>query len=124
MPDWLLFLMNDVQQSFQAIQIKDFAIYGYLFLWIIILAFPLRGVDTHDHIAGLVYIIYMSGGGVVLFFALPKNFTEFSDFSIHLAAFIGMAIVAGYRWFHKNNQIVLSSEILSQQEEGNEYPKQ
>ena len=120
MPDWLSFLLNDLHQSFQAIQIKDFAIYGYLFLWIIILAFPLRGVDTHDHIAGLVYVIYICGGGVVLFFALPETFTEFSDFSIHLAAFLGMAIVAAYRWFHKNNQIVLSSELLNQEENSDE----
>ncbi|SMF79291.1 hypothetical protein [Pseudobacteriovorax antillogorgiicola] len=108
--DWLNFINEDFRTALGNLEPKDFAYPSYTLLWLIILFFPLAGIDRQDPIAGMVYILYCLGAGATLLFALPNNFDKLSDFSIHLTSLILMGLVAGYRWFHRNNQTMTRDE--------------
>lgn len=108
--DWITFLADDIHQAILAIELKNLAYPTYIALWLIILFFPLSGIDKQDPIAGLVYILYCLGSGVTLFFALPGNFTKNSDIKTHLMVCLSMGLCACYRWFRNTNRTLTREE--------------
>ena len=110
--DWFSFLKEDLQAVVYAFELNDLAYPTYFILWLIILFLPLLGIDRHDPIAGLVYILYLVTTGATLIFALPDNLNSVSDLNIHFSVLVAMGCAAAYRWFHDNNrrQVVLKEE--------------
>ena len=108
--EWLSFLAEDIKLALLALEPKDLAYPTYAVLWVVILFYPLHGVDRQDPIAGLVYILYCVGAGATLFFALPDHFSRAIDLPLHFGVLTIMGGFAAYRWFHKNNQTLTREE--------------
>lgn len=119
--DWIKFVAEDVRLTITSLQLRDFAYPSYVLLWLIILFFPLTGVDREDPIAGLVYILYCLAAGATFVFALPGNLPDLSDSSIHIAVLSLMGVLSSYRWFHRNSQTLTKEEheALERKRRGN-----
>ena len=118
--EWMTFLGEDIRQAIMALEPKDMAYPSYTILWLVILFYPLHGIDRQDPVAGLVYILYCLGSGATLVFALPEHFTNLSDMPMHIGVLMIMGLGAAYRWFHKNNQTLTREEhenLLKKEEE-------
>ncbi|NRA64703.1 MAG: hypothetical protein HRU19_09485 [Pseudobacteriovorax sp.] len=101
--EWFGLLIHDAKAIILGFEMRDLAHPSYLMLWLVILFYPLHGVDRNDPIAGLVYVLYSLFVGTTVFFALPKNFQEISDLNTHFGILVIMGCVTAYRWwFHTN----------------------
>ena len=117
--EWVTFLIHDFRQALANIQLESMINPAYIILWIVILLYPLSGIDRQDTNSGLVYILYCLFSGAALFFALPKQEMKFSNFPSQVGILIFIGICAAYRWFHRKSETLTlkeREEILSKKE--------
>ncbi len=109
MKDWWEFIEKDILAILADFSMKDLQYPFAMILWIVLVSLPLHGVDRRDHIAGMSYTLYCTTTAIVLFLALPGTFTTIADFGLHLA-FVSFFIgVTSYKWFHRNDTLVIVS---------------
>jgi hypothetical protein len=110
MRDWLEFIQTDALAIFAELSTMDLQYPFALILWIVLVSLPLHGVDRRDHIAGMSYTLYCTATAIVLFLALPGNFTDFAEIGIHIAFVSFFVGVTSYRWFHSNDTLIIVSD--------------
>ena len=110
MPAWISVIWFDLKNAWYSLEPVDFATPSFVGLWILILLLPLIGIDRRDPIAGAVYMLFLTGAGVALVFALPQKFTSSGGSNIQLATVFVMAAVSGFRWFNGANPNVLEDQ--------------
>ncbi len=102
MPEWISVIWYDIRDSLSEIQVIDFAMPSYFLLWLIILMFPLTGVDRRDKIAASVYSLFCTAAGVALIYALPQQYTSNSQtIGQKVFTMMGMGAVGIFRWLYQ-----------------------
>ena len=112
MPDWIIALLNDIKVSRELLQAVDFALPSFICLWFMIVLLPLKGMDRRDPIAGAVYTMFCMGAGVVLMFALPKEYIPNPSLGVQVISVFLMGVVAAFRWGYGANEMLLAHELM------------
>ena len=110
MPAWLSVIWYDLKNAWDSLEPVDFAMPSFIGLWIIILFMPLFGIDRRDPIAGLMYVLFCSGAGVALVFALPQNYAPPRTMNLQITTVLFMGGVSAFRWFYGANPDILEEQ--------------
>jgi hypothetical protein len=97
--EWINLIISDLAGSWQDTTTSELSIFGFLLLWVFILAFPLKGIDRRDFVSGLCYTLFCTAAGVMLIIVLPQG-QRFGWHNLGGQAFeiSGMALVSIIRW--------------------------
>ena len=110
MPAWLTVIWYDLKNAWDSLEPVDFAMPSFIGLWIAILLMPLIGIDRRDPIAGLMYVLFCSGAGVALVFALPQKYAPPRTINLQITTVFFMGAVSAFRWFYGANPDALEEQ--------------
>lgn len=114
-------LILDAEKYLTNLTIKDFALPGAIILWLILLLWPLTGVDRRDPISGFTYAVYQLACGVVLLLAIGNRLDRWQDWMQSLVVLMAIGLVIGWRWLrHPQGKVSIASAESTQTPQTNE----
>jgi len=106
--------LSDLNEMYRTLTLRDFALPTFIFIWMMVLAFPLKGIPRTDIVTGATYMLYGTATGIFLTIVLPnKLFGQTLSRTEHLLLFFVMLFIISIRWWLRSNTTYTRKAVLA-----------